>query len=237
MSAPGNVTGVQPRARAGLAPCLARPLALSRAPFSALRRRPALLLAGALALIGAAWVAWGWCGDGNCGGAAFADPAWWRRQHALLASWQAGHPAAFLGGFVAVFALLSALSLPGCAPLCLVAGAVFGAWGGAAVLGGASTLGALASFLVARHVAREPAQRRHGRRLQSVQVLLARGGSLALFGLRLVPVVPFAVLNPLLGLTGLPLAPFVLSSLAGLTLGSLPYAWAGHWMAQRLASG
>lgn len=233
MSAPGEVTGLQPRTRAGRT--MGR--ALSRALMATLAMRPALLLVGALALAGAAWAAWGWCGDGSCGGAAFADPAWWRRQHALLASWQAGHPAAFLGGFVAVFALLSALSLPGCAPLCLVAGAVFGVWGGAVVVGGASTLGALAAFLVARHVAREAAQRRHGRRLQALQAMLARGGGLALFGLRLVPVVPFAVLNPLLGLTRLPVAAFVLSSLAGLTVGSLPYAWAGHWVARHLAGG
>lgn len=195
---------------------------------------PGFLLVAALLLAGLGWAAWGWCGDGRCGAAALADPAWWAQQHAALAAWQAARPLAFLAGFVALFALLSALSLPGCAPLCVVAGAVFGTWAGALVVGGASTLGALAAFVVARHLAREAVQRRHGQGLQRVEALLARHGRLAVFGLRLVPLVPYAALNPLLGLTRLPLAAFAWPSLAGLVLGSVPYAWVGGWLVSRL---
>jgi len=198
--------------------------------------RPAAFLLGALALAGLGWLAWGWCGDGRCGALALADPAWWARQHAALAAWWAAHPLAFLGGFVALFALLSALSLPGCAPLSVAAGAVFGIWAGALVVGTASTLGALGSFLTARQVLREPVRRRHGQWLRRVETLLERHGLLAVFGLRLVPLVPYAALNPLLGLTRLPVASFAWPSLAGLVLGSLPYAWAGHWLAIRVGA-
>lgn len=199
-------------------------------------RVPGVVLVAALLLAGLGWAAWGWCGDGRCGAAALADPAWWGRQHAALATWQAARPLAFLAGFVALFALLSALSLPGCAPLCVVAGAVFGTWAGALVVGAASTLGALGAFLAARHLAREAVQRRHGQRLRRVEALMARHGRLAVFGLRIVPLVPYAALNPLLGLTRLPLAAFAWPSLAGLVVGSLPYAWAGAWLAGRLGA-
>ena len=45
--------------------------------------------------------------------------------------------------------------------------------------------------------------------------------------LRLVPLVPFPVLNPLLGLTRMPVRNFVAPSLLGLTIGSVPYVGLG----------
>lgn len=157
-----------------------------------------------------------------------ADPAWWQLQLAQGADWQARQPLAFALAYAAVFALLSALTLPGCAALALLAGPAFGPLAGTVLVGAASTAGALVSFLVARHWARHTVQRRWGHRLQLLEGLLARGGPAALFWLRLVPVVPFPVLNPLLGLTQLPWPRFVLTSLAGLTLGSVPYVWLGQ---------
>jgi uncharacterized membrane protein YdjX (TVP38/TMEM64 family) len=59
-------------------------------------------------------------------------------------------------------------------------------------------------------------------------MLLARQGALGLFGLRLLPVLPYPLLNPLLGLSRMSVPAFFWPSLAGLTLGSLPYVWAGQ---------
>lgn len=157
-----------------------------------------------------------------------ADPAWWQQQLAHGTRWQSVQPLGFALAYAAVFALLSALALPGCAALALLAGPAFGTLGGTLLVGAASTAGALVSFLVARHLARAPVQRRWGPRLQPLEDLLARRGTWALLWLRLVPVVPFPVLNPLLGLTQLHWLRFVVPSLAGLTLGSLPYVWLGQ---------
>lgn len=164
-------------------------------------------------------------------GMAWPDSAWWRQQHEAWLAWQAARPLAFLLGFMAVFTLLSALSLPGCAPLALLAGTAFGAIGGTLVVGLASTLGATLSFLAARHALRTRMRQRLGHRLQALDTVARRDGPLWLFWLRLVPLVPYPVINPLLGLSQLPLAGFVLPSLAGLTLGSVPYVWAGTSLA------
>ena len=190
------------------------------------------LALGWLAL--AAAVGWGLCRllgielDAAGGPAiAWPDSAWWRQQHGLWLAWQAARPLAFLLGFLLVFTLLSALALPGCAPLALLAGSAFGAVGGTLVVGLASTLGATLSFLAARHLARTALRQRLGHRLQALDAAAQRDGPLWLFWLRLVPLVPYPVINPLLGLSRLSLAGFVLPSLAGLTLGSVPYVWAG----------
>lgn len=164
-----------------------------------------------------------------------ADAEWWRQQMARCELWCHEHPVAFTVGFALVFATLSAFTLPGCSVLSLMAGPLFGAVFGTLLVGVASTAGATASFLAARHLARPAAQARFGHRLQPIEAFLARHGRWSLFMLRLVPVVPFPILNPMLGITRMPLRAFVMPSLAGLTLGTVPYVWLGL-SAQRIGS-
>jgi uncharacterized membrane protein YdjX (TVP38/TMEM64 family) len=156
------------------------------------------------------------------------DASWWIQQMGRLLAWQQQSPALFLTVFMLLFVLLSALALPGCAALSLLAGSAFGTLAGTLLVGLASTLGALLAFLAARHWAREHVQRRFGHRLQWLDALIARHGAPGLVGLRLLPVLPYPVLNPLLGLSRMSVPAFFWPSLAGLTLGSLPYVWAGH---------
>ncbi len=150
--------------------------------------------------------------------------------HAVLAQCMrlhADHPIAFTLVFASMFALLSALALPGCAALALFAGPAFGVVGGTLLVGASSTLGALGAFLAARHLARASVQARFGHRLVRLERLLAERGPWMLLVLRLVPLVPFPVLNPLLGLTRMPVRNFVAPSLLGLTIGSVPYVGLG----------
>jgi uncharacterized membrane protein YdjX (TVP38/TMEM64 family) len=156
------------------------------------------------------------------------DASWWAQQAGRLLAWQQQSPTLFLAGFMLAFVLLSALALPGCAALSLLAGSAFGTLAGTLLVGLASTLGALLAFLAARHWARERMQRRLGHRLQWLDALIERHGAPGLVGLRLLPLLPYPVLNPLLGLSRMSVPAFFWPSLAGLTLGSLPYVWAGQ---------
>lgn len=206
-----------------------------RPPHGLRWRLAGLVLAWLAVATAAGWGLCQWLGielDAVVGpAAAWHDSGWWRQQHGMWSAWQAARPLAFLLGFMAVFTLLSALALPGCAPLALLAGTAFGAVGGTLLVGLASTLGATIAFLVARHGLRSQVRQQLGHRLQALDTLARRDGPLWLFWLRLVPLVPYPVINPLLGLSRLSLAGFVLPSLAGLTLGSLPYVWAGTSLA------
>lgn len=170
-------------------------------------------------------------------GLGFTHREWWLEQHAQGLAWQGESPWLFTLGFVALFTVLAAFTLPGCAPLCLFAGSCYGAVGGTLIVGAASTLGALLSFLAARHFARERVQRRFGHRLHSLDETVSRHGWPWVFWLRLVPVVPYPLLNPLLGLSRLSMRGFLWPSFAGLTIGSVPYVWAGLSLAGTLHTG
>ncbi len=159
-----------------------------------------------------------------------------RSSQVELMRWQELHPWGFATAFFALFTLLSALALPGCALLALAAGGCFGLVAGSLLVAFASTLGATLSFLVARHFLRAPVQRRWGDRLAAVEPHLARDGARYVFTLRVAPVIPFAVLNPLLGLSRLSGLTFFWASFLGMLAGSAAYVHAGLEM-NRVASG
>jgi uncharacterized membrane protein YdjX (TVP38/TMEM64 family) len=130
------------------------------------------------------------------------------------------------------FTLLSVLALPGCSVLALSAGVWFGLVAGTAIVLLASTLGATITFLLARRFAREPLRRRLGPWLQRLEAGLERDGALLLFTLRMAPVIPFGLLNPLMGLTTMSTRRYVLASAAGMLLGSAAYVYAGVLLGQ-----
>jgi uncharacterized membrane protein YdjX (TVP38/TMEM64 family) len=126
-----------------------------------------------------------------------------------------------------VFVLLSALALPGCSVLALSAGAWFGLGAGTALVVVASTLGATVPFVLARRFGRARLMRRHGERLAWLERALARDGARLLFALRVLPLLPYGLVNPLMGLTAMRLPVFAAVSAAGMLLGSAAYVQAG----------
>jgi uncharacterized membrane protein YdjX (TVP38/TMEM64 family) len=196
---------------------------MTDAPTPIALRRRLVLLAALLATAGAGlWWA------GGLDAAALLDAQAWAQHTDRLLAWQQQSPVLFVAGFMLLFVLLSVLALPGCWALSLLAGSAFGTLAGTLLVGLASTLGALLAFLAARHWGRDRVQRRLGHRLQGLDRLIERHGALGLVGLRLLPVLPYPLLNPLLGLSRMSVPGFFWPSLLGLTLGSLPYVWAGQ---------
>jgi uncharacterized membrane protein YdjX (TVP38/TMEM64 family) len=126
-----------------------------------------------------------------------------------------------------VFTVLSALALPGCSVLALAAGLCLGWVPGTLLVVLASTVGATISFLAARHWWRDAVRRRFGHRLAAIEDGLARDGAYYLFSLRVAPVIPYALINPLMGLSAMPLRQFFSVSLLGMLAGSAVYVYAG----------
>lgn len=156
-----------------------------------------------------------------------------------LAAWQQNllarqrqQPWLFGLGYFALFTVMAALAIPGCGLLSLAAGACFGWLGGTLLVLLASTAGATLSFLVARHWLRDAVQRRWGDRLAAVEAGIARDGVFYLVFLRLAPIIPFPLLNPLLGLSKMPTRRFVGASLLGMLAGSAVYVHAGCELAR-----
>jgi uncharacterized membrane protein YdjX (TVP38/TMEM64 family) len=112
--------------------------------------------------------------------------------------------------------------------LTLAAGAVFGVLRGTIFTMIGATLGASASFLIARYVARSAIERRiaGNPRFTAIDRAVGREGFKIVALLRLSPVFPFNLLNYSLGLTRVPFLAYFAASAAMLP-GTLLYVYYG----------
>ncbi|WP_111496939.1 FAD-dependent oxidoreductase [Marinobacter bohaiensis] len=153
-------------------------------------------------------------------------------QRDLLQQQVAAHPWVSGLAFFLIYIAVTGLSLPGAAVLTLLGGALFGLAWGLVVVSFASSIGATLAFLASRILFRESVQRRFGDSLRSVNRGVERDGSFYLFGLRLVPVFPFFVINLVMGLTPMKAARFYWVSQLGMLPGTLVYVNAGTQLGQ-----
>lgn len=160
-------------------------------------------------------------------GLRWPDTAWLQNSQTELQALHSARPWVSSALLFALFTLLSALALPGCSVLALAAGLLLGWLPGTLLVVLASTVGATLSFLAARHWWRDAVRRHWGHRLARVEAGLARDGAFFLFSLRVAPVIPYALINPLMGLSAMPTRQFFSVSLLGMLAGSAAYVYAG----------
>jgi len=144
----------------------------------------------------------------------------------------ADNPAMVLGGFFVIYVAVTAASLPGAAIMTLAAGALFGVVTGTILVSFASTLGATLAFLAARYVLRDSIESRFGERLKTINDGLERDGAFYLFTIRMIPYIPFFVVNLVMGLTRMRTLTFAWVSQIGMLLGTIVYVNAGTRLAQ-----
>lgn len=138
-------------------------------------------------------------------------------QHSVLV-----YVAAFL-----FYVIVAGLSLPGATVLTLVYGWYFGLIRGVILVSFCSTAGATLAFLLSRFLFRHAVQRRFGDRLDNFNRALEREGPFYLFSLRLIPAVPFFVINAVMGLTPIRVRTFWWVSQLGMLPGTFVYVYAG----------
>ena len=149
-----------------------------------------------------------------------------------FAALYADHPLLVIGAYFVGYVAVTALSLPGAAIMTLAGGAIFGLWIGTLVVSFASTLGATLAFLSSRYVLRDSVKQRFGNRLADIDKGVAKDGAFYLFTLRLVPLVPFFVVNLVMGLTAMRVAVFAGVSQLGMLAGTGVYVNAGTQLAK-----
>ncbi len=146
--------------------------------------------------------------------------------------WHTDHLTTLAAVFFTAYIMVTALSLPLAVWMTLAAGALFGFWGGVAIVSFASTIGATLAFLAARYLLRDWVRDRLGDRIHRIENGMARDGAFYLFTLRLIPVVPFFAINLLMGLTPIRAITFYLMSQVGMLAGTAVYVNAGTQLAQ-----
>lgn len=148
-----------------------------------------------------------------------------------LAAWRQQHPWLLSLGYLLVYVLFAALALPGAWVLTLAGGAVFGLVWGLVLTSFASSIGASVAFVMARYLGRSWFEKRFAKFMARINDGLAREGAFYLFGMRLVPLIPFFVINLGMGLSRMRLWTFYWVSQLGMLAGTLVYVNAGTALA------
>ncbi len=159
-----------------------------------------------------------------------------RHQTALIGLVRA-HPtvAAFI--YTALYAAFVALSIPESAVVTVAGGLLFGTLigGSLAVLG--ATAGAVILFLIARSAFAGTVARRASGLMDLIRPRLHRDGFSYLLALRLIPALPFWLVNLAAALCGMRLLPYAAATLIGIIPVTFVFAWIGSGVGDVLAAG
>jgi pyruvate/2-oxoglutarate dehydrogenase complex dihydrolipoamide dehydrogenase (E3) component/uncharacterized membrane protein YdjX (TVP38/TMEM64 family) len=158
--------------------------------------------------------------------------AFLKESQASLATLREQQPLQLALGFFLVYVAVTALSLPGAVIVTLAGGAIFGLGWGLLLVSFASSVGATLAFLVVRFLLRDSVQSRFGQRLAEMDKGIQKDGAFYLFTLRLIPVVPFFVINLLMGLTKMKTWTYYWVSQLGMLAGTAVYVNAGTQLGQ-----
>ena len=149
------------------------------------------------------------------------------KQESQLRQFQQQYPVLVFGVAFVIYVAVTGLSLPGAAVLTLMYGWYFKFLPGLILVSFASTTGATLAFLLSRFLFRDFIQNRFGDKLTSFNESLEREGPFFLFTLRLVPAVPFFVINAVMGLTPIKTGTFWWVSQLGMLAGTVVFVYAG----------
>lgn len=140
-------------------------------------------------------------------------------------------PILIISVFFLAYVAMAALALPAATILTLAGGAIFGFTTGFLVVSFASTIGATIAFILTRYLFHDAIQAKFGDRLEAINTGIEKEGAFYVFGLRLVPLFPFVVVNSVLALTKLKTWTFYWSSQIGMLAGTAVYVNAGTQLA------
>lgn len=143
-------------------------------------------------------------------------------------------------GFMVVYIVIVAFSLPGAAVTSLTGGFLFGVFPGILLNVASATMGAGIIFTAARYGLGEALSRKMDASDGAVRQIkdgLRENELSFLFLMRLVPAVPFFVANLIPALVGVRLGRFVFTTFFGIIPGALVYTWIGAGLGEVFARG
>lgn len=129
--------------------------------------------------------------------------------------------------YVLFYIFTVSLSLPGAAILSVAGGFLFNIIPGVLYIIIAATIGAFLSFLFFRYISNNFEQLKHSESYKKFNNNFAKHGPLYILLLRLIPIVPFFLVNILSAVTSISLNNFAVTTFFGIIPGSFMYAFAG----------
>jgi len=139
--------------------------------------------------------------------------------------------------YVGIYAAAVAVSIPGAVVITVSGGLLFGTVLGTVLAVAGAGIGAVLLFLAARSALGPLLATRAGPLLDRLRPGLERDGFNYVLALRLIPVVPFWLVNLAPALVGMRLAPFALATLIGIIPGAAVFASVGAGIGHVLDAG
>jgi uncharacterized membrane protein YdjX (TVP38/TMEM64 family) len=147
------------------------------------------------------------------------------------------HPGESLLVYVAVYVATVALSLPTALILTLTGGFLFGPWLGGSVGAVSCTLGATIIFLISRLTVGDAVEAKTGPRVRALAEEIKKDSFFYILTLRLIPVMPFWLVNVAAGLIAIRATTFAVATLLGIWPVSVIYAGIGSGLGSLFDSG
>jgi uncharacterized membrane protein YdjX (TVP38/TMEM64 family) len=154
-----------------------------------------------------------------------------------LVDFVAGHAVSASLLFFAIYAVAVAISFPGASIITIVGGFLFGVVWGSVLVVFAATAGATAVFLAARTALHDTLQRRAGKWVRRLEGGFRENAFSYMLTLRLIPVVPFWLVNLVPALLGVRLATYVVTTFLGIIPGTVVYVALGNGLGATLDAG
>lgn len=145
----------------------------------------------------------------------------------LARSWHASDNAHGMLLFATAMFLSSTIGLPPPGVIAIGGAALIGFWPAVLIALPSNALGAACSFSISRYLFRPLVERKFSEHLVAMKDGVEKDGAWYLFSLRLVPLVPFPIVNMVLGVTTIKLMTFGLVTLIGRIPLTLLYCNAG----------
>lgn len=137
------------------------------------------------------------------------------------------YPILFGLSFFALYVVCTGLSIPVATGLSLSAGAIFGFSIGMVIVSFAASIGATIAFSIARYALRDYVGAKFASTMMIVDKGIQEEGRLFLFAVRILPLVPFFIVNVVMGLTTMPALSFYWVSQLGMLPATFIYVNAG----------
>jgi uncharacterized membrane protein YdjX (TVP38/TMEM64 family) len=128
--------------------------------------------------------------------------------------------------YILIYAIATICLLPS-TPLNLTGGAIFGAAWGTVWTSIAAILAAVLSFWFSRTVGRKLVAQKLAGKWEKIDREMDRGGCFYMFAIRLLPLIPYGIVNFAAGLTSIKFRDYFLGTLLGTVPGILPFVMMG----------
>ena len=128
--------------------------------------------------------------------------------------------------YILIYSIATICILPS-TPLNLTGGAIFGAVWGTVWTSIAAILAAVLAFGFSRTIGRSLVERKLAGKWESIDREMQQGGFFYMFAIRLLPLIPYGIVNFAAGLTSIKFRDYLLGTLLGTVPGILPFVMMG----------